>query len=171
MRTRDSVSDAYSAEQVLTKCLLLALFFFHLFRTYYFPERLRWIHLGYRALRDSPCAREAHSPAGVADTEQRPSPEEPPRAKRRSCAGVRIAPGPADAARRRARHHLRLRWGVGPREAAMSKGPPSPSVLEPGREAGLGLPGLPAQTERTSALGTGPGFLRSPDRAGTGVST
>ena len=83
MRTRDSVSDAYSAEQVLTKCLLLALFFFHLFRTYYFPERLRWIHLGYRALRDSPCAREAHSPAGVADTEQRPSPEEPPRAKRR----------------------------------------------------------------------------------------
>lgn len=37
----------------------------------------------------------------------------------------------------------------------MSKGPPSPSVLERGREAGLGLPGLPAQTERTSASGTG----------------
>lgn len=110
--------------------------------------------------RHSPCAPEAHGPAGVAGAGQRPSPAQPPRAR----AGVRVAPGPADAAGRGARRRLRLPRGVGREE------PRSPSVLEPGCEAGRACRVSRHKPRGRLLWAQGPGFLRSPGRAGTGDS-
>lgn len=143
--------DAYSAEQVLTKCLLLALFFFHLFRTYYFPEWSRWIHRGRRALRDTVPAlrRPTVQPAWRALSSVRHRPSRRARAPNAGrCPGVRVAPGPADAA------------GLGAR----------PSVLEPGCEAGRACRVSRHKPSGRLLRAQGPGFLPSPGRAGTGVS-